>query len=247
MIWIFPMAGYGSRTMKYGEFKPLIQICKGYSILKTCLSGIKEMIKADDELIFITTAGQNKKHNVVENIEKLLVDLNLKVKLKIVLLKETPKGQALTIKNAINKINYNQVDKPCLVINPDQLIFFDLNSIEKSKCSVGIYFNTKPSSCFYDLEIENRNIKQIKEKSKISHYASSGVFYFKSVASLNDCIKWAEDTKRFHNGELFLGPCMQFFNDLSYFQTLVKFDLGNENSIELFKKFTKNFLKGVKL
>ena len=164
MIWIFPMAGYGTRTKKYGAFKPLIEICKGYSILKTCLTGIKEMIKIDDEMIFIATIEQNKKHNVMKNIEKLLVDLDLKAKFKIVLLKETPKGQALTIKNAINKINYDKVNKPCLVINPDQLIFFDLNSIEKSKCSVGIYFNTKPSSCFYDLEIDNRKVKQIKEK-----------------------------------------------------------------------------------
>tara|TARA_R100001015_G_C4566193_1_gene125097 strand:- start:84 stop:824 length:741 start_codon:yes stop_codon:yes gene_type:complete len=246
MIWIFPMAGYGTRTKKYGEFKPLIEVCKGYSILKICLSGIKEMIKSDDEMIFITTTDQDKDHSVEQNIKKLLVDLDLKIEFKVVLLKETPKGQALTIKKAIKKINYNQTSKPCLVINPDQLIFFDLDSIDKSKCSVGIYFNTKSSSCFYNLGIYDDRVKEIKEKIKISHYASSGVFYFNSIKNLYNCIKWAENNNKFFNGELFLGPCMQYFNDLLYFQTIVKFDLGNEYSIELFKKFTKHLTDGEK-
>tara|TARA_R110002020_G_scaffold108821_7_gene252075 strand:+ start:971 stop:1711 length:741 start_codon:yes stop_codon:yes gene_type:complete len=246
MIWVFPMAGHGTRTMKYGEFKPLIKICKGYSILKTCLSGIKEMIEIDHEVIFITTVDQNKKHKVMENIEKLLVDLGLKVKFKIVLLKETPKGQALTIKKAIEKINYNQVDKPCLVVNPDQLIFFDLDAIDRRRCSVGVYFNTKASSCFYDLGVCDDRVKGIKEKTKISHYASSGVFYFNSIKNLCNCIKWAENNDKFFNEELFLGPCMQYFKDLLYFQTIVKFDLGNEHSIELFRKFTKQFIEGEK-
>ena len=34
MNWIFPIAGFGTRTSKLGEYKPLIEVFENQSILK---------------------------------------------------------------------------------------------------------------------------------------------------------------------------------------------------------------------
>ena len=53
MNWIFPIAGFGTRTSKLGSYKPLIEIIPNYSIIKMCLLGLKSMFTKEDDLFFI--------------------------------------------------------------------------------------------------------------------------------------------------------------------------------------------------
>ena len=119
-------------------------------------------------------------------------------------------------------------------------MFFDLEKIDRTKCAVGLYFNNASSSCFFDLDMKNNIVKNIKEKEKISYNASSGVFYFTNTKAILECINWGIEKQLYHNGEIYLGPCMAYFKELFYFQTLVKFDLGSAYKINLFKNFFKN-------
>ena len=242
MNWVFPIAGYGTRTSTLGKYKPLIEIFPNYSILKLCLVGLKSLIRPADRLVFIASRRQELEYFVTQNIKKILDELSLNNKIDVIILNETPAGQALTIKNGIKDLGSRFLQDKIFIINSDQLVFFDLENVDLDNCSVGLYFNDASSSCFFDLDIENKLIKKIKEKKKISCYASAGVFYFSSGDKALECINWGIEKKKYHNNELYLGPCMEYFKNLSYFQTLVKFDLGNTKKIELFKAFIKNLV-----
>ena len=239
MNWIFPIAGFGTRTSKLGSYKPLIEIIPNYSIIKMCLLGLKSMFTKEDDLFFIVSEQQEADHCVCKKINLIIKDLNLKNKVHVILLNKTPAGQALTLKEGIQKIPKKLLTKNTFVINSDQVVFFDLDDVNLNFPSVGLYFNKGTKSCFYDLDVQQEKIKRIREKEKISCYAAAGVFYFPSIIQLDLCIDWAIQKNKFHNKELFLGPCMGYFKQLNYFQTLIKFDLGNVKKIDLFKSFLK--------
>ncbi len=239
MNWIFPIAGFGTRTSKLGPYKPLIEIIPNYSIMKMCLLGLKSMFEEEDDLFFIASEQQEAEHCIRDKISLVIKELNLKNKIHVILLNKTPAGQALTLKQGIQKIPKKLLTKNTFVINSDQVVFFDLDDVNLNFPSVGMYFNKGSKSCFYDLDLEQEKIKRIKEKEKISCYAAAGVFYFPSIIQLESCIDWAIQKNKFYNEELFLGPCMSYFKQLEYFQTLIKFDLGNIKKISLFKSFLK--------
>ena len=68
MNWIFPIAGFGTRTSKLGEYKPLIEVFENQSILKICLSGLKTMFNPEDVFVFICSEEQSSRFNVREKI-----------------------------------------------------------------------------------------------------------------------------------------------------------------------------------
>jgi hypothetical protein len=243
MNWIFPIAGHGTRTSSLGKYKPLIEILPNYSTLKLCLLGLRSLVELDDRLVFIASRVQEKDHLVTHSVKKILIDLGMHNELDMVLLDETPAGQALTVKNGISTLGSNLLQERVLIVNSDQVVFFNLDDIKMDKCSVGLYFNNAPSSCFFDLDIEQGLVKEIQEKKKISCYASAGVFYFTSGEKILECVGWGIAEKMHHNNELYLGPCMGYFEDLSYFRTMIKFDLGNTDKIKLFQKFAGHLLK----
>ena len=161
----------------------------------------------------------------------------------MVILEETPAGQALTVKMAMETLSKDVLKDGTFVINSDQVVFFDIKSLNTNHSSVGIYFNDASSSCFYDLDLQNKIVTKIKEKEKISCYASSGVFYFASGEQILECVNWGKKEQKLYNNELYLGPCMEYFEKIDYFKTMIKFDLGNVGSVQLFREFTQNLFK----
>jgi len=160
----------------------------------------------------------------------------------VVALDKTPPGQALTVREGVKNLDNVDLQNGCFVINSDQMVFFDFETIDFTRPSVGLYFNDTQGSCFYNLDINKKLVKEIKEKEKISCYASAGVFYFNNGQKILDCVRWGLANNKHYRGELYLGPCMEYFNDLTYFQTLLKFDLGNIKKIELFRSFVKHLI-----
>ena len=124
---------------------------------------------------------------------------------------------SITLK-AVSKI---KLSGNTIVINSDQFIYFDYNLIDLDSSGVGLYFNDNSSSCFYDLDIKNRKVLDIQEKISISHYASAGVYYFSEYDDILKCIEWGIDTEQYYNDELYLGPCMKYFEDLNYLTLLL--------------------------
>ena len=76
MKWIFPMSGKGTRTKELGEFKLLIKI-GDFSILSWFLKSIRDKIKEQDTLLFITTEYFEEKFKVKQEISNILKELSI--------------------------------------------------------------------------------------------------------------------------------------------------------------------------
>ena len=252
MNWIFPIAGFGTRTKDLGEYKPFIEICSNFSILKACLLGLRSMFRDGDTFIFISTKQHEEDFNVTSNILSIMSEIKLgqsfcdfveRCDTTVPLLDETPPGQALTIFQGISSRCQVSPDdfklEPATVINADQFIMFDIDSVEKQVPSVGIYFDDGDKSCFFDIDLFSNTVNEIKEKQKISSYASAGVFYFPTINSIMECIEWGIENNVTTNGELYLSSCLDYFPKVSYFKTDMKFNLGNPKNINRFKRFWK--------
>ena len=120
--WVFPIAGYGTRTSSLGRFKPFVEVYENCTILEICLSGLKELVKHDDKIIFITTKEHEKQNNVNLNISRLMKRMNINNDLDVIILDHTPEGQALTLKQGIEKLNKNVLSEKVIVINPYQIV-----------------------------------------------------------------------------------------------------------------------------
>jgi len=247
MNWLFPMAGYGTRTSSLGEYKPFIEVLPNFSILKICLLGLKSQISPNDTLVFISTEEQDSNYGVKENVDKIATEIGINNH-NVVLIKKTPPGQALTVRHGVFRFlaqdltrdNINKIKDTTIIVNPDQCVLFDINDVTAP--SVGLYFNTGIKSCFFNIDIKEKKIKEIKEKDQISSYASAGLFVFPNINELVNAIYWGEKQERTHDGELHLGPCMEYFSDLTYFKTDMKFDLGNIDQVTRFAKIIQGVI-----
>jgi len=235
MIWILPMAGKGVRTNSLGKFKPFIEV-NGKKIIEWFLIGIKNKIKKNDTIFLITTIEFEKKYNFQKKI-KIIFKKN-KIKTKNLIFKfidDTPNGPALTINSIRNFLRNTKTT--CIVINPDQLIDFDLPSrINQNNLYIPLYFNNHGNSSYVKIN-KKGNIVEIKEKKLISNYASSGVYIFasstllKKVLSLINDIKFKKEINMSDLINLFIKKNNSKVNPIS---TLIKYDLGNIKNINNF-------------
>lgn len=235
MIWILPMAGKGERTNSLGKFKPFIEV-NGKKIIEWFLLGIKNKIKKNDTIFLITTIEFEKKYNFQKKINIIFKKNKIKTKnLIFKFIDDTPNGPALTI-NSIRNFLRN-AKTTCIVINPDQLIDFDLPSrINQNNLYIPLYFNNHGNSSY--VKINNKgNIVEIKEKKLISNYASSGVYIFASSSLLKKVLSLINDIKS--KKEINMSDLINLFikknnSKVNPISTLIKYDLGNIKNINNF-------------
>ena len=235
MIWILPMAGKGTRTNSLGKFKPFIKV-NGKKIIEWFLIGIKHKIKKNDTIFLITTIEYEKKYNFQKKMKIIFKEKKLKTKNFIFkFIDNTPNGPAFTINSIKNFLKNTKT--PCVIINPDQFIDFDLpNKINKNNLYIPLHFNNHGNSSYVKLN-QQGNIVEIKEKTLISNYASSGVYIFassellKKILSLIGEIKSKKEINMSDLINLFIKRNNKKVNPIS---TLIKYDLGNIKSIKDF-------------
>lgn len=244
MLWIFPMAGRGTRTLELGEFKPFIDI-NGKKMIEWMLLSIKFKIKESDRLIFISTKEQNEKYSVHLKIQQILENNGITAAFKLMTPDTPQKGPAHTVYFA--KEDILAYPGPVIIVNSDQYIDFDLPlEIAPNTGFLPIYAEFTQKASYVDIDSQGI-ISRIVEKDNISNLASAGVY---CVSSGEDLI-WAIEQDFFFrntkNGEYYVGPALNNLirKGYSFFPSLVriKFDLGNPKNIEEFKEHIKNFSK----
>jgi NDP-sugar pyrophosphorylase family protein len=234
--WIFPIAGKGTRTKEHGKYKPFIDI-QGKMMIERCLDNLRSKFSLDDEFYFVTTEEFKKEFDVTRILRLILFEY----KVKVIVVPETPPGQAFSVKYAVDKIENNNT---CIIVNCDQLTLFDLPaSINKCDVLMPLYFTNHGKSCY--VEINNTGlITLIVEKELVSNYASSGTFIFGSKNLLENCIDWGIDGLKPFVKELYLGPCINYVN-VSHIgmvipiTTYMKIDLGTDEQIEKYLTYLK--------
>ena len=81
------------------------------------------------------------------------------------------------------------IKKPCIVINCDQIIDFDLPKINRTyQILIPVYFDSSGKSSYVNINKKGQ-ITGIFEKKIISYYASSGVYIFSSTELLKRYFK----------------------------------------------------------
>lgn len=231
--WIIPMAGKGTRTQSLGKFKPFIKINE-QKILFWFLLSIKNLISKNDLIIFITTFNFSKEFRVNYEIKKILKKLKIRNKFYLIETPDNPAGQSASIKFAKKIVKQNQ---PLIVVNPDQYIDFDLpEKIEH--CYLPLYAQLGNKSGF--VSIKNNEIEKFVEKNNISNLACAGVYIAAKAKWIFSAINQQIKNKDMLNGEFYLGPAFNYIIKegikVEPLTIRAKYDLGNPQDIEIFKK-----------
>jgi choline kinase len=169
------LAGRSSRFSKYYNIpKHLINIKK-----KTMIRAAVESIKIKATYIFV----------VLENefIKKTIQEINeLKVKKRIIKIKNITKGPAESAYIATKKLNLNS---ELMIINCDQIMNWNptyfLNHVRKFDGGVVTYFEKKKANSYASVN-ENLLVKKIKEKKVISNISLNGIHYWKKNKFFNE-------------------------------------------------------------
>jgi NDP-sugar pyrophosphorylase family protein len=235
MIWIFPMAGKGSRTRQLGEFKPFVEI-NGIKMLAWLLKSTSAKVADADKLIFITTAEYADRFAVRQTIAGILEDEKLGRNFELVTCEETPPGPSATVYHAREHF---QTDEPVIVVNCDQYIDFDMSDVSLSKSGfLPVYAEFTQKSSY--VEIRAGLITKIVEKQNISNLASAGIYAVSRGKALTEAIERQFEDNQQTNGEFYVGVALNNLIGRGYrfYPTAVrvKYDLGDVEGIELFKQ-----------
>ena len=236
--WIIPMCGDGKRTQELGNFKPLIFI-KDKTIFDHFLEGINHQIQKDDLIKLIIkkniTEYRKKIQILKQSCKKYTICKNIEVKI----IDHDTEGPCDTIRNIINELKDELI---CLIINPDQKIYFEIerNLINADTIFLAIGFDNKKKSS-YVLINKNSILEELKEKENISFYASTGVYIFGSNKLLKKCINDFYKTKIAKlNGEHYISHlvnnAIKNKTTVRPLETFLKYDLGNIDSIKNFQR-----------
>lgn len=237
MIWVVPLAGKGQRTKELGEFKPFIEI-NGHKMIEWFISSIKNLIKPEDEFIFITTNYLATKYRFEQEIKSIFQKHNIQNNSIFIYCPETPKGTSSTILLTKDQINN---DIPIMVINPDQYIDFNIPEIKPKSGFLGIYCHLGDKSGF--VKIKKGQITKFVEKKNISNLASAGIYIISSGKELISAIENQIRNEKTLNGEFYIGPAFNYLIKKGFkilpFAVRAKYDLGNPEDIRYFS--TKPF------
>ena len=195
MIILIPLGGIGSRFKNNGYKNPkaLINVF-GKPIIYYLLDNLNTK---DIEFIYIP---YNKEY-VNFRLEDRLIKDYPNIKFKFYILQQNTQGAAETINLALKNISVP--DQPILCLDGDNFYTIDIVRLWNKENKV-ITFNDINNKPIYSyVKIENKKILDISEKNKISEYACTGAYGFKSYKKLLKYTQKVLDNKIKQKGEYY--------------------------------------------
>lgn len=180
MVLLIPLGGLGIRFKNegYKKPKPLIR-ANGKSIIFWLLDNLN--IK--DELIYIPYNIELQKFNFEKLLKQRYPNFNLKF---LVIKKSNDVRETLLI--SLSKLNIN--DEPILCLDGDNFYYqIDIIKLWDNKNRVFSFYDNSDKKIYSYIKTKNNKIIDIKEKKKISNYASTGAYGFSSWKLLFDYLK----------------------------------------------------------
>lgn len=182
MILIIPLGGLGTRFREkgYNVPKPLINVM-GKPVLFWLLDNLD--LTNINHLVIPYNFELDK-----YRFEDLLIKEYPNINFIFIKLEKNTEGSAETIYKALQQLTLD--DCPILCVDGDN--FYTENIIEKWNGDNSVFvFNDSSSEEIYSyVQIEDNNITDIKEKQKISNFASTGAYGFNSWKKLQEyCLK----------------------------------------------------------
>lgn len=196
-----PLNGAGLRFTVAGHTdpKPLIPVLGKPMILRVLESLI---VDEKDEIYIIHNENINK-----FNFQDLISHFYKKCSVKYISLPFSTRGAAETVLCGLNNLEDNDLSQPVMLIDGDTIYKDDIVGEYKKSYGNKIYWfeddSEKPIYSYISLD-EKGNVRQIKEKEKISNCANTGAYCFESAYILKKyCIK-ALDEKELAKNEFYI-------------------------------------------
>lgn len=234
MIWVFPMAGLGTRVRELGRFKPFVPVL-GKPVLRWCLDGLGDDIAPTDKCVFVTTKAFEAEFGVRAALDAIFEARGHQGPVELVLADDTPPGPAASVHLSAPHLD---PDSPVTVVNCDQLIHYDTRELGPDEGLLPVYVNPTGSSSY--VTIENGLVTGIYEKELVSYYASAGVYALGRSADLIGAIEHAFSADLRHKGEFYVGPALNWLIEQGrrFYPGRVsaKHDLGTANEIARFER-----------
>lgn len=213
-IILLPIAGKAQRFVDVGVTvpKPMIP-CAG----KTVIEWAMQSLKTDHcDLVFVGLREQR---------EKLADFLSEKFgpRVQFVWL-EFPTDGALT--TCMIAAEMMERSHSLTIFTPDAYCqpAFDPYIADPRMEGILSLYPSKSPSCSY-AKTAGRYVMEVAEKQVISPYATTGIYYFSSVAHFLHAAKWAKANEVTHNGEYYIAP---IYNGLIDHGFLVGYELVNK-------------------
>jgi dTDP-glucose pyrophosphorylase len=209
MIYLFPIAGRGSRFLEkanenseYKKPKPLIDI-KGKPMIQRAVEAFP--ISSEDKLVFVVRKEHVEEYNIDVKLKEIF-----KTNTEIVVQDTPPEGAAKTVLLAKKLINNSQ---PLLITDSDFILegkkYFDKIQDNDPDFAFPTFYSENPRSSFAKIN-EKGFVTETAEKKKISTNAIIGSYYFKEgrdfVFAAEKMIK--EDVKV--GGEFYISPSFNY-------------------------------------
>jgi NDP-sugar pyrophosphorylase family protein len=177
------MAGRGSRYANEGYTtpKPLIEI-NGKPMLYHAFQSVKDVQYY--KVIFIAL----KEHELIYGVSKIIKE-QIVTDFELILLDDVTEGQLCTVLTASHFFKENQA---ILIAASDSLIESNIAEEVKTSHADGIIsvINLPGEQWSFAKTDENGKVIEVAEKTRISDYASTGIYYF------NDAILFEQHAKR---------------------------------------------------
>jgi len=198
---VITMGGVGSRFQKAGYSQPKYCIeAKGRSLFDWSMISLDSFKNLNPTYIFIVKSTDNARDFILESCERLEIS-----PVKIVEIDELTDGQATT---ALYGKPHWKPENPILIFNidthiePNYLLPLDIKGDGWIPC-----FQAKGDSwSFVKLNSDNY-ATEVREKNRISEYASVGVYWFSSAELYEDVYnKYYSGGNREEKGERYIAP-----------------------------------------
>jgi len=208
---LIPLAGRGTRTLKYSNIpKPLVEI-RGKTLIEWSVS----TLNLPGQYIFIIRQYENDEWNIkLNNILRSIS--NNPIIFQIDYITEGPAASALIAKEVINN------NDPLIITNSDQILrwnsslFMDAINEDDFDGLVTTWDKIATSESFIKLDENGYGIR-LKEKEIISNYPLNGIHFWKKgkyfVESAENMIK---QNRRNANGEFYISESYNVLIESGY-------------------------------
>jgi dTDP-glucose pyrophosphorylase len=198
-LLIIPLAGRGSRYTNVGYTipKPLIEI-NGKPMLFHAFQSVKKVLY--EKVIFIALKEHEKIYGVSSIIREQIVN-----DFELILLDDVTEGQLCTVLTASQFFKTNQ---SILIAASDSFIESNIaEDIQNSKADGIISVINIPGEQWSFAKINQQGrVIEVAEKSRISDYASTGLYYFKDVNLFEQLAHEMIKNKETSKGEYYIMP-----------------------------------------
>lgn len=240
MLLIIPMAGRGSRyaNVGYTTPKPLIEI-NGKPMLYHAFQSVKDVLY--DKVIFIALKEHEQTYGVSKLIKKEII-----TDFELILLDDVTEGQLCTVLTASHFFKENQA---ILIAASDSLIESNIAKEVKTSQADGIIsvINLPGEQWSFAKTDENGKVIEVAEKTRISDYASTGIYYFNDAKRFEQYAKRLIQQKETTKGEYYIMPLYNKYIaegamiELSYAKAM--WDMGTPEAKQKFEKYLNEMPK----